>query len=113
MIQIIKLHTLPEMLTDKGINVNDVTITDDAARALIKLLGDELKDGGIRPLERAINDIVSKINLLRTLYNAEDNSIPLTFKLSDFKGFPYIITSDSIHSLLKKPTETNSLSMYI
>lgn len=112
MIEIIKRHTLPEMLIDKGIEITDITITDDATRALLLLLGEEVKDSGMRTVERAITDIVSKINLLRTLLG-DEASLPLTFKLPDFKGFPYIITSKTIYSLYKSQNNRGSyLPMY-
>jgi len=113
MIQIIQRHTLPEMLIDKGILPRDITITDDAARTLLTLLGDEVKDTGMRPVERSITDIVSKINLLRTLHGDLD-SVPLTFTLPDFKGFPYIITSETVCALHK--TQNNKFpcsNMYV
>lgn len=99
MVQIIKKHTLPETLIDKGIKPEDVTISDDAARALLNSLGREVENSGMRPVERAINDIASKLNLLRSFQSADDTSIPLSFKLPDFKGFPYVITPETIKNL--------------
>lgn len=113
MIQIIKHHTLPDMLLDKGISITDVTITDSAAQTLLSLLGNEVKSTGMRPVEHAITDIVSKINLLRTLHGCE-SSLPLTFTLPDFKGFPYVITNETIYSLYKsRKNNVRHLSIYV
>ena len=112
MIQIIKRHTLPNMLLDKGIEPTDVTITDDAAQTLLSLLGASVKDTGMRPVERSISDIVSKINLLRTFQDSK-HPFPLTFHLADFKGLPYTITSETVRALVKpRKSGTPLLPMY-
>lgn len=112
MVQIIKLHTLPNMLLDKGFESTDVSITDDAAQTLLSLLDSSVNDTGMRPVERSISDIVSKINLLRTFRNSK-HPFPLTFHISDFKGLPYTITSETVRALVK-PIKSNisTLPMY-
>ncbi|CAH6419281.1 ATP-dependent Lon protease [uncultured virus] len=104
MVQIVKKHTLPEALVDKGITPGDVTITDDATFTLLNLLGREVEDTGMRPVEKAVMDIISKINLLRTM--GQNKSLSLTFTLPDFKGFPYIITPESVRLLYKQNKES-------
>lgn len=102
MIQITQNFTLPEALIDKGIQPGNITITDDGVCALLNLLGREVDDTGMRPVERAINDMVSKINLIRSLSpTGNQQDLPLTFKLLDFKGFPYIMTPNTVHILYK------------
>jgi len=113
MVQIIKRHTLPEALVDKGIDVKDITITDQASYNLLNKLGSEVKNSGMRPVEKAINNIVSRINFLRTMYSNDDtHNIPISYKLKDFNGFPYTITADSIDVLQPQLKET-SLSYFI
>lgn len=99
MIQIIKLHTLPDMLIDKGFEKDNVTITDEAAKLLLTLLGEEVKNSGMRIVERCISDIVSKINLVRSLY--PESTVPLTFKLPKYEGLPYRIDCDTVNELCK------------
>jgi len=106
MIQIIKLHTLPDCLIDKGIAKDDITITDEACNLLLTTLGQQVVDTGMRPIECAIDSIISKINLLRTLNGAQ--TLPLTYKLADFAGFPYIITPDTISALCKPNKDNHS-----
>jgi Holliday junction resolvasome RuvABC ATP-dependent DNA helicase subunit len=113
MVEIIKLHTLPEALIDKGIEPNCITITNEGAYRLLQRLGSEVEEAGMRPVEKAISDIISKLNLLRSLYNdANSIEIPLTYKLTDFRGFPYIITTDTINAL-HPPTKTTSLTYFM
>lgn len=108
MIKITKQFTLPETLESHGISKDDITISTGGIRRLLSRLGDDVKDSGMRPLEKAIIDIVSRLNLLRTLYTEDgfDIGIPIDFKLDDFHGFPYEITEHSIdvlHVIPKKP----------
>lgn len=94
--QIVKKHTLPEMLIDKGLSPNDILITDEAINTLLSVIGSDAVNNGIRPIERAIQDIVSKINLLKSNIN-----IPLSYKLPNFNSFPYTLTPESIRYLVK------------
>ncbi len=110
MVQIIKLHTLPEAILDKGLNKDDIKITDTGAMRLLQRLGDQINESGMRPVEKAINNIVSKLNLLRSMGNS--NTIPLPFKLKDFQGFPYTIT-ESIMEILQPSIAKDTLSYII
>lgn len=105
MVQIIKRHTLPETLADKGINEGDITITNSAALRLISRLNNEIAQTGLRPIEKAISIIVSRLNLLRTLYSDKciTGDIPLDFKLNNFHGLPYELTEESVDILYTHP----------
>lgn len=107
MIEIIKRHTFPETLVDKGILPTEISITDEATSTLIKRFHSEIKSTGMRSLERVIADLISKLNLLRSM-NGINNSIPMTFSLPDFKGFPYTITETTINALCKAPKSDTS-----
>ena len=117
MVQIIKRHTLPETLTDKGLGSDAISLTDDAINALLNHLADEIGNGGMRPVERAINDIVSKLNLANSLQYAprssssNEDTLPLTFKLMDFHGFPYTVNVEAIHALCTRRKDA-SPNMY-
>jgi ATP-dependent Lon protease len=103
MIQIIHKHVLPAALQDKGIEMDQIRITNDACKTLVT----RLEPKGIRPIEKAISDIVSKLNLLQLC-----NSISLTFSVKDFTTFPYVITSKTIEALVPFPDVVNR-DMYI
>ena len=92
--QIIMRHTLPDMLVDKGFKRNDVTITPEAcARLLIKL---DVGRCGLRVVERAIDSIVSYLNLSRTFVN----DIPhQKLKYNKEITFPFVIKTDFIEFL--------------
>lgn len=110
MVEIVKRHTFPETLKKMNIQENDITITEAAIYNLINSLDKEIEMAGMRPVERAINTIVSRLNLLRSI---KHDDIPLSYNLNDFNGFPYSITADSIthlYPMIQK--ETTYLSMY-
>lgn len=115
MVCIATRHTFPEALQERGISDQYLSITEPAVEEILKLLGKEVEAAGMRPVERAINDVVSKINLLRTLGTTQESNshsvqstldIPLSYSLPDFKDFPYIITDRTIRQLMKAPTST-------
>jgi ATP-dependent Lon protease len=104
MVQIIKLYTLPEALLDKGIPKGDVSITDQAAYQLLNRLRTDVDNSGMRPVEKAVNNIVSRINFLRTMFSnkntqSQNCEIPIPYKPKDFHGLPYTITVDNINIL--------------
>ncbi len=109
MINIVKKFTLPETLAKSGIDTDDITITDEAISNIICKLGTKVTNSGMRPIEKVINDIVSKISLLRICNDSKSIKIP--YKLDDFKGFPYIITEYSIDVLCSELGKKKSLSL--
>ena len=113
MVEIIKRHTLFDALEDKGMNKDDVTITTEAAHKLLSSMGQAIKESGMRPIEKEINEIVSKLNMLRTLWKEDGfyKEVPLDFDLEDFKGFPYVITEYTI-TMLYKTLKQKQLSYY-
>lgn len=97
-IEIIRKFTLPRSLEDKGIKKDLIDITPEACRKLLSLCSDK---NGLRSVERAINDIVSKLNLLNSI--GKEKSVPLSFKLKHFNGFPFTINCDDIEILFVPP----------
>ena len=69
------------------------------------------KEEGVRNLKRCLETIISKINIYylsdkKNESNIEEDKIPMTFKIKDFK-LPLNITNEIIHDLL--PTLNNNL----
>ena len=109
MIEIMIKHTLPEALEDKGFSRHDVTITKQGAKLILTRLGPVVDHSGMRPVEKAIHDIVSKISLIHTF--GSDTTIPLSFNLPNFKSFPYKLTEEDINKVLDQH-KTTSYSYY-
>lgn len=108
-VEIVQRHTLPDALKDKGMANDDLTISKEAIVALMEQI-DFGESGGMRVIERAINDIVSKMNLQKTLLGIPD--LPFSITLPHVTSFPYCITENDIRHLLKK-SEKTTLSYYM
>jgi len=100
-IKIIEDFMIPKVNTDLGIKEEDLSITNEACERLMTIINDKIKDKGLRALEKEIRQLVSKINLLRTFGN-DLSKEKLTYNLSDFKGFPYTISTYTINCLCQK-----------
>lgn len=101
-IAIINLHILPNTVADVGLAKDSIVITEQACNTLLSLLEPQLRDTGLRAIEKELHHIVSKINLYSTIKSG-DNTMKLTYKLPKFNGFPHKITSSEIHDLWSKP----------
>lgn len=109
LVTIVHQHTFPAGLKNKGIDGDELKITPEAIREILTLVGKECEVGGMRPLERAVNDVISRINLLRSMGNHGS----LSYSVPDFDGFPYTITPTSIRRLLPSIKATPIPSYYI
>ena len=54
MVENMKLQSLPKILCDKGVLVNDVTISDEGAKALLVELGGEIKNLDLGQLKKVL-----------------------------------------------------------
>lgn len=90
--EITKQFIIDECLENIGFNKNEIVFNDDAIDYLIKKTNYET---GIRSLKKIVNDIVSKINIVRL----SKNKINLPFRLDNIK-FPLRITVKIIDKLL-------------
>lgn len=110
MILIIKNHTLPDACIQCGLNKTDLSIVDSACYLLLNHLYKDIKESGMRLVEKELNSIVSKISFLNL-----NKNISLSFKLKDFNSYPYVITKKTIKSLINhqhQHQDTKHLSMY-
>ena len=105
-IEIIINYTLPKILKNKGLNKDDLQLTKNAAKTIV------IKNG-LRKSSYIIEDIISKINLYKINMESK-NKIPLTYKIEDFTGFPYIIKNTLVSDIinLQKKEKTYKLSIY-
>lgn len=109
-IQIIQRHILPKSLEDVGLERDSVTITNTACEYFQFLLKTEMKENGLRPIEKKLYDIVSRINMLRSRLrdDGEQPKVKLSYSLPDFTGFPYVIKRKTIERLWTNNTTTKS-----
>lgn len=103
---IIKHHFLPEAVANAGMPPGIVTIGDKACDRLRRALpsGD-----GLRPVQRAISDLVSKINMFNVW---GDGAGDLSYNIPGFTGFPYEITAQTINAVFKAKGTPSYNMMY-
>ena len=99
-LKISKEYLLPELLTTFNFNKEEIIFTDEILKEIIEkyTLGEE----GVRNLKRAIETIISKVNIYMLSYLEGDNDSvkDLVFKIKDFK-LPLTLTGEHIQTLLK------------
>ncbi|HSW77033.1 MAG TPA: AAA family ATPase [Candidatus Saccharimonadales bacterium] len=91
-------YTLPNTCVKFGLNKDDIKIDDKACRVLLNFLSHDIKESGLRCVEKAIYDMVSKINFL-TIPNYQNYN--LSYQLSDFTSYPYTMTTKTVKKLIQ------------
>ena len=110
--QIIRRHFLPDAIRNAGLNEVDLTISKCGCNAIQTALSNTIETDGLRPVQKCITNIVSKLNLLRVMSSNKD--IKLSYKVPDFMNFPYEITKETVDRLVeKKHYNTSYLKMYL
>ena len=97
---IIAIHFLPKAIKNAGLAEDCIKITSRACASIQLSLLNAMSLEGLRPVEKYITDLVSKINLY-SVWNTEvgeDNPFELSFKIPNFTGFPYLITRVTIEN---------------
>lgn len=120
LVQITTRFVVPETAENIGLNRDDITITEQACSVLFNLLSKEMSESGIRPVEKAVHRLISKINLFHTFFigNTEEDmdsdKNTLSFTVPDYSGLPYRITRKTIEALLsEKRGNVSHLAMYM
>lgn len=98
MIQIATRHLLPAALTEVGMAPNSVTISKEGYNTLFEMLGDEVKDHGVRPVEKAVRLLSAKVNMFR-VHTIQPSKVTLSFTLPGFTQ-PYVLEPNVISSLM-------------
>ena len=99
---IIQRHLLPNALKDVGISEKDVNITTEACDSLQSHLSKEMEEGGLRPIEKELHKISSRLNMMRSFAGAKVKLVPMEYAPRNFKGFPYTLNRDAIDTLISK-----------
>lgn len=109
MIKIIQQYTLPFALTEGGLGKEDIMMDDSSCFYLLQILLGDIKQTGMRTVEREIREIVSKISfIIRTQCTDEDFN--LSFKVKPMI-LPLIIDKKIIKNLVTKKPDTNQYHM--
>ena len=101
-IEICNNYILPELMDTFMFNKEDISFEKEALEYIINKFTEN--EEGVRNLKRCLETIISKINiynLSQTESETEENKIPLTFKLDNFK-IPLNVNKDIVETLLSK-----------
>lgn len=104
MTEIIKRHLLPEALKNVNIPRDQVSITDNACSQILTIFADQIKETGVRPVQRAIRTLATRINLLRTntLPDGTTGQLKIRFAFPGFK-LPLVIDNEVVDRLIEVP----------
>lgn len=96
-IQIAQKHMIERTLKEYNMAKNDIIFSDDIIQYIIQKIDVE---EGVRNMKRAINDIVSNINLNRLLSEANYIKLPYTVKNDDVDKYVHNVKNDKIVNMM-------------
>lgn len=102
-VNIIIKHILPQAVKDCGLNEKDITISETACHYMISCLSTDIKHSGMRLVEKEIKDLVLKLSFLN------NTTTEVSFKLKDFKGFPYRIDKKTLKAIVSSKPKPSSV----
>ena len=103
-VTIVEKYILPDILSNYGMQTNDVVIPKESLEYLIKTISDM---AGVRELKNAINSIINRINLYRLVSVNGELDLKLSFTIPDFK-MPYSLTIPVIKSIIQNSDMSTS-----
>lgn len=113
-IKIIEEYLLPKCLKNCSLEVGNITLAKGAAGYIINKVSSS-HDGGVRSIEKAIADIVNKVNFIVT-YQDKKGNIPfdISFKINQKLSYPLVLDNIMLEKILiSKETNKMIQMMYI
>ena len=101
---ICKNYLLPDICNNIGINKDDINISNDVIKNLIKKYCN--KDKGVRNLKRKLESILLKINLAKYIDKG-------SYSILNRIEFPYTIKDDIVDLLLKNDKNENDIPDHV
>lgn len=92
------LFLIPRELKRVGLKEGDITLSEEAVKSLLTQFDREIKEMGVRVIEKNLNRLFSRIGLCNTFLG--NNDTPNDIRIKNFHGYPYIIHSDVLCSIL-------------
>ena len=108
-IKISKEFLLPKLYDSFKFTSDEVIFTDPIVEHIITNYTE--KEEGVRNLQRALETIMSKLNIYN-MYSSIGDDLCLPYTIKDFK-IPYVITQDSVNILLTKKRDNTPQHMYL
>ena len=98
-------YLIPTLCKEIGFNNNEILFNDD----IIEYIINYTKEEGVRILKRCIENIISKINILRYIKDKDNIDIPF---MIDKIGFPLKIDKSMVDKLLIRDKPNGNFMMY-
>ena len=110
-VKITREYLFPKALKNANRTSKDIIINTRNCENLIRKVSKE-NDKGVRTIQKAVEDIVNKVNFLVT-HQDEEGNIPFstTFKMKKRLVFPVTLTSDILNKLITNKELNNMLHM--
>lgn len=104
-------YIIPKVLKNLNMKSDEIIISPEIVSYIINK--SQIKEKGVRQLERNIYSIFERINVLKLLNN-DDNTPFISYKIKDFK-IPFILEKQHIDILFNEYNTTNKdyLNMYV
>ena len=107
--EIAQNYVLRDALKAGGLSPGQIVLSKDGCIRLLTLLNKQMEKMGIRPIERELRSIVSRINFLRrvTLPDRTTGNLKLDYKIPNFDptlSKPLVLTGDLIENLWSHET---------
>jgi ATP-dependent Lon protease len=111
---IVQKYTLPKIMKELFFEKNSICFTEEGLNELFILLKNDIDHGGIRPIEKSIREILSKINLLRTLGSNENSDLHFKPNVPLWQN-GYKLTKQVVQEFIKIEQDKNEKipSMYM
>ena len=108
-LKISKEYLIPELISNVGLEKDDIIISDEVIDFIISKYSDEK---GVRDLKRAFETIFLKINMYKYInnFNNKDKKIELSNSLKNMT-FPFNLTNENVDVLLKNNLNENDMSI--
>lgn len=112
--KIINDYLLPKSLENVGMNKNDVSFTSDGMATFLKIMKNQMSVEGIRPVKSEIDEIVSRINFLRTntLKDGTLGSLNISYAIPKFK-IPLRLDANNVKRLCTIDEDSDITDIYI
>jgi ATP-dependent Lon protease len=113
LVQIIQRHLLPRSLINVNIPENSISITEKACMSIINICSQEIQETGVRPVQKLMMKIATRLNLTRTttLPDGTTGNLKIKYHIPNF-SLPFVIDETVVAKLIDQQKKQN-LSYFI
>jgi ATP-dependent Lon protease len=103
--QIIKGYVLPKALKNVNIEPSLVSIDDTGCTGLMDIFCDDMKENGVRTIQKAVGTLTTRINFLRMnmLPDGTFGNIKVKFEIPRKFKLPLVVNREFVNKIMTKP----------